>query len=599
MIDLKEAAGFINMNNDSVIIIGAGPAGLAAAYELVKNGICPNVLEKGDMVGGMARTKTYKAYRFDVGGHRFITNIGAVQNLWETILGKDLIKVPRLSSIYYQKRFFRYPLYLSDVLTTLGTIESILILLSYFKSRSWPFREEKSFEQWVSNRFGERLYRTFFKAYTEKVWGIPCSKIRSEWAEQRIKGLSIVSVVLNALLGFQKSKSLINEFYYPLEGPGMMWEGFKSAILSQGGQIRLNSEAVSLHHANGRIVNVLCCINENEIIEMPVSHLISSMPIDQLIARLDPQAPDNVLEAANKLDYRSFILVGLIIEKKSLFPDQWLYIQDPKIRVGRIQNFKNWSLAMVPDPQKTSLGMEYFCTDGDELWSMSDSELIRLATKELAGLGLAQYKDILNGFVIRQPDAYPIYDEDHNEHLRVVRDFLGTIENLQTIGRNGMHRYNNMDHSMYTGMLSAKNVLGERHDLWDFEETHPDVVRKDVVSQRAFEETVIQTFVRMDKLALAIAVGAVSGLFFFLLTVWLIVKGGDIVGPHLQLLGQYFIGYTVTLKGAFIALGYGFFWGFLFGGLFAFFRNFFMAYYVYRAKKKAELLSFRDFFDQL
>ena len=587
------------MNINSVIIIGAGPAGLTAAHELVKNGISPIVLEKGDTVGGMARTVMYEGYRFDVGGHRFVTNIEAIQNLWETISGEDLIKVSRLSRIYYQKRFFRYPLYFSDVLTTLGVIESFLVLSSYFKSRILPCRQEDFFEQWVSNRFGERLYRAFFKTYTEKVWGIPGSKIRSEWAKQRIKGLSLTTVFLNALIGYQKSKSLTSEFYYPLQGPGMMWEGLKSAILSQGGEIRLNSEVVSLKHSNGRVVNVLCRHNENGVIEMPVHHIISSMPVNQLIARLDPKAPDDVLEAANRLEYRSFILVGLIIRKESLFQDQWLYIQDPEIQVGRIQNFKNWSPDMVADLRKTSLGMEYFCTEGDELWSKSDQDLIGLATKELASLGLVQREDITRGFVIRQSNAYPVYAEDHHKNLQVIRDFIGTIGNLQTIGRNGMHRYNNMDHSMFMGMLSAKNVTGERHHLWDYEETYPDVERKDMVAQRNFEKTVIQTFARMDTLALATAVGAVSGLFFFLLTLWLIMKGGDIVGPNLQLLGQYFIGYTVTLKGAFIAMGYGFVWGFVFGGLFGFFRNFCLSYYVYRAKKKAELLSLRDFFDQL
>ena len=466
------------MNNDLVIIIGAGPAGLTAAYDLVKNGISPNVLEKSDRVGGIARTITYKAFRFDVGGHRFVTNIEAIQHLWETILGKDLKKVSRLSRIYYQKRFFSYPLNFSDILATLGVIEGIKILLSYVKSRIQPYHEEKSFEQWVSNRFGMRLYHTFFKTYTEKVWGIPCSKISAEWAKQRIRGLSLFSVFLNALLGVGRSKSLIGEFCYPSEGPGMMWEGIKSFISDNGGKIRFNSEVVSLHHVNGYIINVSCRKNDNEMIKIPATHFISSMPINELIEKLDPKAPDDVLESAGKLEYRSFILVGLIIDKESLFPDQWLYIQDPRMRVGRIQNFKNWSSAMVPDTKKTSLGMEYFCSVGDDLWSMSDTALIRLASRELGDLGLSHHEDILNGFVIRQPYAYPIYDEDQNEHLRVVRKFLGTIRNLQTIGRNGMHRYNNMDHSMYTGMLSAKNILGERHNVWDFKETYPDVKRK-------------------------------------------------------------------------------------------------------------------------
>lgn len=587
------------MMNDSNIIIGAGPAGLAAAYELADRGRHPIVLEKGDMVGGMARTVMYKGFRFDVGGHRFITNIEEIQNLWESILENNLIRVQRLSRIYYRKIFFRYPLYFSDVLTTLGAIESFMAFSSYIKSRIFPYREESSFEQWVSNRFGEYLYRTFFKTYSEKVWGIPGSKIRSEWARQRIEGLSLASVFLNALTGYQKSKSLASEFYYPRLGPGMMWEGFKKDILKKGGDILLNSRAVSVHHAKARVVKLLYRQN-NDVVELPVSQIISSMPVNQLVAMLEPRAPDPVIKAADRLAYRSFIMVGLIIDREAVFPDQWLYIQDPEIRVGRIQNFNNWSPEMVPDHLKTALGMEYFCTIGDDLWSKSDQDLKDLASRELVYLGLLQYKDILDGFVIRQPDAYPVYGEDHQKNLKIIRDYLETIQNLQTIGRNGMHRYNNMDHSMYLGMLAARNITYDKiYNLWNHEETYPDIKTRKAPAGPGLEESVIRTFSRIDIFAFATAIGAVSGLFFFLITMWLIVKGGDIIGPNLQLLGQYFIGYSVTVKGSFIALVYGFIWGFIFGGMFAFFRNLFLSFYVYRIKHKAELLSFRDFFDKL
>ena len=254
------------MNNDSVIIIGAGPAGLTSAHELLNRGVCPRILEKEEVVGGMARTVVHKGYRFDVGGHRFVTSIEEIQKLWELILGDDLLLVQRLSRIYYQKRFFRYPLNFTDIFTTLGLFESFLALSSYIKSRIYPSPEEKSFEQWISNRFGNYLYRTFFETYTEKVWGIPGSKIRSEWAKQRIKGLSLSSIFLNSLVGYRKSKTLTGEFFYPMEGPGMMWEGFKSAVLQQGGEINLNSEVVSLNHVNGRIVDII--FNQNGIKEV-------------------------------------------------------------------------------------------------------------------------------------------------------------------------------------------------------------------------------------------------------------------------------------------------------------------------------------------
>ena len=445
------------MSDKFDIIVGAGPAGLAAAYELTQKGLQPIVLEKADKVGGLARTETYQGCHFDIGGHRFFSKIDQINRLWQEILGEDFLTVPRLSRIYYQGRFFNYPLGFLNALYNLGIIESLLVLLSYLKSQCRPYRQEETFEQWVSNRFGRRLYKTFFQTYTEKVWGIPCNSIRADWAAQRIKGLSLAAAVANTLFGNQKAKSLISEFAYPLQGPGMMWRRFQQKVEAGGGQVHLNSEVVSIAHNDGRLQRIRW-VEGNETKEIPVRHVISSMPVTSLVARLDPKPTDQVLAAASSLSYRAFVLVGLIVDKRDLFPDQWIYVHSSDVRVGRIQNFKNWSAAMVPDPQKTSVGMEYFCTEGDEIWTMSDGELIDMASRELSALGLAEVDDVVDGFAVRQPHAYPVYDSEYSVHVKVIRDFLGTIDNLQTIGRNGMYRYNNMDHSMLTGMLAAQNI---------------------------------------------------------------------------------------------------------------------------------------------
>jgi protoporphyrinogen oxidase len=581
------------MSENRVVIVGAGPAGLAAAYECVKGGIQPFVLERADKVGGISRTERYKGYYLDVGGHRFFTKMERINQLWHGILGEHFLKVQRLSRIYYKGRFFNYPLTFNNAIIKLGIAESLLIVMSYLKAQILPYPEEQNFEQWVSNRFGRRLYGTFFRTYTEKVWGIPCHQIRSEWAAQRIKGLSLVAALSNALLGTQKAKSLIGEFWYPSHGPGMMWEHFRRAIEAQGGQVFLNAEAVRLRHNNGCIESVIC--NQNgKTSELSVEHLISSAPLPNLVAMFSPKAPDEVLEAARSLSYRAFIMVGLIVQKAQLFLDQWIYIHSPDVKVGRIQNFKNWSPAMVPDDTRTSIGMEYFCDEGDGLWNMSDDQLADLASRELAALGLANPGDVVDRFVIRQPKAYPIYDENYLAHLTIIKEFLETIQNLQTIGRNGMHRYNNMDHAMHTGILAAENILGASHNLWQVGEEE-EYLEED----RVLHKKIAKTFARIDKLAFATAVGTTSGLLFFFATIWLIIKGGEVVGPTLQLLAQYFVGYTVTVKGAFVAFGYSFVWAFLFGWLFAYLRNLFLAIYIFYVKREEEFLTVRDFFDKL
>jgi protoporphyrinogen oxidase len=456
------------MSHHHTIIIGAGPAGLTAAYELVKKGIQPLVLEKSDYVGGIARTEVYKGYRFDIGGHRFFTKVDAVNKLWKEILGDDFLVRPRLSRIYYEGKFYHYPLQLFNVIGNLGLLESFLILLSYFRAQIRRSSEEETFDQWVSNRFGKRLYLTFFKTYTEKVWGIPCNQIQAEWAAQRIKDLSFGTVVLNALYRNKKNpeiKTLISEFHYPVLGPGMMWERCLELIEQQGGTVRLNTEIVRLHHEEGRLTGVTAR-QDGILMELTADHVISTMPLNELCSRLEPPAPVEVQAAGAGLNYRDFLIVGLILDRAETFPDNWIYVHSPEVQVGRIQNFKNWSPALVPDPAKTSLGMEYFCNEGEPLWTMDDDDLIELATGELAALGLADRNDVVDGVIIRQPKAYPVYDPVYREHLAVIQGYINGFDNLQTVGRNGMHRYNNQDHSMLAAMLAVRNILGESHDLW-------------------------------------------------------------------------------------------------------------------------------------
>ncbi|MGC1216168.1 MAG: NAD(P)/FAD-dependent oxidoreductase [Phormidesmis sp.] len=453
-----------------VVVMGGGPAGLTAAYELAKHDKASIVLEQADKVGGISRTETYKGYRFDIGGHRFFTKVGEVQQIWKEILGDEFIQVPRLSRIYYRGKFFDYPLSITSTLKNLGIVDSALSILSYLKSKAKgklnPGPEAENLEDWVVERFGNRLYRTFFKSYTEKVWGIPCDKIQAEWAAQRIKGLSLKKAVINAMFGSNDTKTLIKEFDYPIYGPGMMWERCQQILDDKGSPVHLETRVTRVEHDGKNVTQVIAKKGE-ETLKLSADSYVSSMPVTALIRCMDPAPPEPVREAAKGLKYRDFLIVPLVIDIENIFPDNWIYIHSPEFRVGRIQNFKNWSMAMVPDTSKTCVGMEYFCSEGDDLWEMSEAELIALASKEIVGLGLVtdvQY--VQDGTVIRQKKAYPVYDGEYRQHLDVIQAYLQQFENLQTVGRNGMHRYNNQDHSMLTGLLAAKNILGETHDLW-------------------------------------------------------------------------------------------------------------------------------------
>lgn len=584
-----------------IIILGAGPAGLTAAYELSKNHIDSIVIEKDEVVGGISRTVNYKNYYFDIGGHRFFTKINAVEKMWKEVLGSDFIRRNRLSRIYFNKKFFYYPLRPLNAVYGLGIWNSVLILASYFYVHLFPSKAEETFEQWVSNRFGSCLYHTFFKTYTEKVWGLPCSEIRAEWAAQRIKGLSLLSAIKNALVkqnnnGRNKKiiKTLIESFDYPKFGPGMLWESVSKRVQESGAKVCMNTEVVGIQWDNSSKIESVEVMQNGQMKIVHGSHIISSLPIRELIRMFKPAVPENILNAANGLNYRDFITVALIVNKRDIFIDNWIYIHDPDVKLGRIQNFKNWSPFMIPDRNKTCLGLEYFCFEGDGLWSMSDQMLIELGKKELETLGLVQACDVEDGAVVRMPKAYPVYDSNYRNNLAVIRRFLNRINNIQVVGRNGMHKYNNQDHSMLTAMYAVENILGANHDLWEVnegEEYHEE-------DERVLpDETLIKAFARMDKFGFASATGLVSGLLVFITTLWLVIKSGEVVGPNLQLLGQYFIGYSVTIKGAFIGMGYGFLWGILFGWFFAYLRNFFLGFFIYRVKKKVEMLSFRDFLD--
>lgn len=610
-------------SNSEVVIIGAGPAGLTAAYELLKEGIQSTVVEKDHIVGGLSRTVNYKGYHFDIGGHRFFTKVKVVEEMWNEVLGDDFLTRKRLSRIFYNNKFFNYPFNLSNALFGLGIWNSAMIVVSYLWAQVFPQKPENTFDQWVSNRFGKRLYKIFFETYTEKVWGIPCNEISAEWAAQRIKGLSLLKAIKNTLIKEQSKnketvvKTLIDSFNYPKYGPGMMWEKVTETLNNQGSNVLLNSDVDKIYVQDNK-VRKIGIVETGQHKELYGNNFISSMPIRELVQKIDPPVPNEILNAGTDLKYRDFLTVSLVINKTDVFPDNWIYIHDPDVQVGRIQNFKNWSQDMVPSEQKTCLGLEYFCFEGDGLWSMDDKDLIELGKRELEKTGLVDTSLVEDGTVVRMPKAYPVYDSNYLESLNKIREYLKQIDNLQLVGRNGMHKYNNQDHSMLTAMLAVKNILGANYDLWKVnadQEYHEEISGEEEKDFKALSSTqplvpesvkpspvdlaIIRAFSKLDKLAFATALGIVAGMAVFVATIFLILKGGNVIGPNLNLLGQYFIGYTVSIKGAFIGFGYSFLWAFIFGWLFAYLRNFFTGFYILRIKKKSEYSSFKDFIDYI
>ena len=459
-----------------VIIFGAGPAGLTAGYELEKNKKQVQIFEADrQYVGGIARTASYKEFKFDIGGHRFFTKSGKVKELWQEILEPENWKynVPRLSRIYFDGKFFAYPLKAFDTLFKLGILKSTFYISSYLYFKIFPIKNVRSFEDWVTNNFGKQLYLAFFKTYTEKVWGISCKEISADWAAQRIKGLSLTEAIINAIKSLvpQKKnsnkkviKTLIDNFDYPIYGPGMLWESAKNKIDSLGGKILMDSKVTKVQLKDK---TVKCCEINNDEKQYFANDFISTLPIKELINIIEPTPPSVVIEAANQLKYRDFLTVVLILNEESVFPDNWIYIHEPNVRLGRIQNFKNWSSEMVPQSSRTSLGLEYFCNEGDDLWEKKDEELISFGLEEVVQIGITKTASFLDGTVVRMPKAYPVYDENYKKNVLVIRNWLtSNVQNLQLVGRNGMHMYNNQDHSMLSAYYAARNLLGETWDPW-------------------------------------------------------------------------------------------------------------------------------------
>ncbi len=479
---------------DHTVVIGGGPAGLTAAYQLAKEGHRVTVLEADNIVGGISKTAVYKGYRFDIGGHRFFTKIKPVQDLWLEILDDDFMTVPRLSRIHYLGKFFDYPLKARNALQGLGIFNAVAIVLSYIKAQIKPYPVEENFEQWVSNRFGKRLYNIFFKTYTEKVWGIDCTEIRAEWAAQRIQNLSLGKAILNAASMNRRStkiKSLIDSFEYPRLGPGQMWECCRDRIVAMGNKVLMETKALSIEVEGDQAVAVHVEGPDGKR-RIEADHVISTMPVRSLVRSLKDHAPEEVRAAGEGLRYRDFLVVALMLDQEDLFPDNWIYIHTPGVKVGRVQNFNNWSKAMIPEEGKTCLGLEYFCFEGDGLWTMDDSDLVALATREIDQLGLADKDKVFDGCVIRQEKAYPIYDSEYRGFLDTCRGYLDRISNLHPVGRNGMHKYNNQDHSMLTAMMAVWNMQGAQHDIWavntDFEyheEQRLDEPRNDPAPQKS------------------------------------------------------------------------------------------------------------------
>lgn len=596
-------------SNRQFIVLGGGPAGLTAGYKLIKSGYKPLVFEKDKMVGGISRTENYKGFYFDMGGHRFFTKSEEVNEMWQEVLSEDFLKRPRLSRIFYKQKYFDYPLKPANVLMSLGIWESFLVGLSYVRWQIAPYKEENTFEEWVTNRFGKRLFMTFFKTYTEKVWGISCSELKAEWAAQRIKDLSVKTAVLNMFIKSKDTiKTLIEEFDYPRRGPGMMWQRVQDHIDDVGGSVELNSELVQINRNQNKIDSVtIKNFDDTKVVDG--SDFISSVPVTELVQRMSPPPPDEILEASRNLKYRDFLTVCLIINEPDLFPDNWIYIHDPSVKVGRIQNFKNWSPEMVPDQVQSSLGLEYFCNVGDDLWNMPNEDLIELAKKEIVRLGMVKDGSVVDGCVCRVPKAYPVYDSEYGKHLDLIKNWLDDFENLQTIGRNGLHRYNNQDHAMLTGMYAVENALHDaQKDLWSVnadKEYHEEVKEKEgpgrnkryieVVTKRGLAEVLK----RLDHVAFGAGFGAVCSIILAVMTAILVVKGGDTVGPTLSLLANFLPGYEVTVRGCFIGAAYGAVFGFVGGSLFAWLRNVGLFLYFSILRRRSERGFVRDFFNYM
>ena len=459
------------------LVIGGGPAGLTTAYTLAKEGHGVTVLEADPVqVGGISRTVEHNGFLFDIGGHRFFSKQKEVVDLWNEILPDDFIERPRLSRIYYKGRFFAYPLKAVEALRNLGIVESTACVLSYAAAKVRPIANPTNFHQWVRNQFGERLFRIFFKTYTEKVWGMGCDEISADWASQRIKGLDLGTAIRDGLarsLGLKRGggsgvKTLIESFRYPRRGPGMMWDEAARKIRGFGGRVILDRKVDGLSWDAARHVWTISAVCQDGSREtFTATNVVSSAALRELMDAITPK-PISLFQA-RALRYRDFLTVALIARSDRDFPDNWVYIHDPSVLVGRVQNFRSWSPEMIPEEGYTCLGLEYFCFEGDGLWSSDDADLAELAKREIDKIGLIASSDVVDACVVRQPKAYPVYDDAYRDHVTAIRlDIETSFPTLHPVGRNGMHKYNNQDHAMMTGLLTARNIMAGRrvYDVW-------------------------------------------------------------------------------------------------------------------------------------
>jgi protoporphyrinogen oxidase len=453
------------------LIIGSGPAAMACAYELAKAGHKPVIFDTERQPGGICRTLNFQGYLFDIGGHRFLSKSKEVNKLWQDIMGGDLLRVKRLSRIYYKRKFFSYPLRFFDTFFKLGAWGSVKAVVSLLWCKYRKLGDLKTFDGWVIRNFGAELYKVFFKNYTEKVWGMPCANLSADWAMQRLRGLSLQVLIRNALsfLRQDRVKTLAEEFLYPRTGPGEFFRRLQAAIQELGGEFNWEQKVTGIKTEGGRVTGVTAeDLRTGRREEVAADFVFSTMPLPELARVLAPAAPAAVLAAAEKLKFRSFLAVNVILNVEKLFPDQWLYIQEPDVRLGRIQNYKNWSPAMVPDNGKTSLGLEYFCQEDDEFWNKSDIDLTDLAMSELEQIGIASRRHLIGGFVVRVPHAYPVYTLGYAEHVETLRSYLRRFENLATFGRGGLFQYDNSDHALLCGLYVARNFAQNgQSDVWN------------------------------------------------------------------------------------------------------------------------------------
>jgi protoporphyrinogen oxidase len=458
----------------AIAVVGGGPAGLTGAYILALRDKPAFVVEADGTVGGLAKTAQFEGYRFDLGGHRFFTKLAPIRRLWDEWLGDDFRLRPRLSRIYYDSKYFSYPLTSKDVIGRLGLIESTRCALSYLWALRHRKRVPESFEDWVTMRFGRRMYDAFFRSYSEKVWGIPGSEIRAEWAAQRIKNFSLFKAILTIVrLRRDHVTTLIEEFHYPRFGPGQMWEEVQSRLEDEGIPVFLNTRCVAIEHEDGSATSITVS-RDGELSTHEVAGVLSTMSLRDLVFALRPKPPPDIVDAARRLRYRDLCLVALMTTEREPFPDNWIYLHDPATRAGRVQNYGAWSPDLVREGT-TCLGVEYFCFEGDDIWEMPDDQAVELATAELARIGLIDPNKVFDGVKIRVPKAYPIYDPNYAQATATIREYLEQFSNLATCGRNGLHRYNNQDHSMWTAILATLNLLeGSSHDVWSVntEETY-------------------------------------------------------------------------------------------------------------------------------